>query len=130
MVARTRARGAQNGDEMADDKQGTRDFCDVLTDIDDGVFHADLGRAFRALVKGVQDTNKAGALTISIGMKTESGRVVVLTPKVTTKVPQRASNPTRFYVDESGNATRNDPKQVTMTIVSPTPIRPSGKAGA
>lgn len=102
----------------------TRDFQDVLTDLDDGEVHRQLTELWPQVVRAVRETNKVGAMTLTLTAKLERGTMVVVVPKVTTKMPAPATGPTLFYTDEEGNLTRNDPKQQTLKVV--TQIKPQG----
>jgi hypothetical protein len=101
----------------------TRDFQDVLTDLDEGRVHEQLTALWPAVVKAVRETNKVGSLTLTLTAKLERGTMVVVVPTVATKMPAPATGPTLFYTDEEGNLTRDDPKQIPLKVVAPTPIR-------
>lgn len=100
----------------------TRDFQDILTDLDDGRVHEQLGELWRKVVQAVKETNKPAELTLKLTAKLERGTMVVVVPKVSSKLPAPATSPTLFYTDDEGNVHRNDPKQQTLKIV--TPIKP------
>lgn len=101
----------------------TRDFQDVLTDLDDGRVHEQLTELWPQVVRAVRETNKPGALTLTLALKYDRGAMIVVTPKVTTKMPAPSTSPTLFYADDEGNLTRNDPKQIPLKVLNPpTPI--------
>jgi hypothetical protein len=95
-----------------------RDFQDVLTDLDDGKVHEQLTKLWPEVVRAVRETNKAGTITLQLTAKLERGTMVVVVPKVTTKLPAPATSPTLFYTDEEGNVHRNDPKQLPLKNVT------------
>jgi hypothetical protein len=101
-------------------------FQDILTDLDDGKLHEQLTELWPQVVKAVRETNKPGALTVTLHAKLDRGQMVIVNPKVVTKMPAPATGPTIFYSDEEGNTTRNDPKQQVLRNVTPLP----GKGGA
>lgn len=96
----------------------TRDFQDVLTDLDDGRVHEQLTKIWPEVVRAVRETNKPGSLTLTLHAKVERGTMVVVVPKVTTKLPAPGVSPTLFYTDEEGNVHRNDPKQLPLKNVT------------
>lgn len=105
---------------MNDDKSSIKrqDFQDVLTDLDEGRLHEQLTALWPAVVKAVRENNKPGSLTLTLTATNDTGRMVVVASKVTTKLPAPATQPTIFYTDEEGNISRHDPKQQTLKVVN------------
>lgn len=95
------------------------DFQDLLTDIDDGKLHTQLTELWPRVVKAVRETNKPGSLTITLNAKLDRGTMVVVTPKVSTKMPAPATGASIFYSDEEGNLSKHDPKQLPLKNVTP-----------
>lgn len=104
-------------DEKKTPKPKRRDFQDVLTDLDNGQFHEQLSELWPKLVKAVLETHKAGTLTISLSVSTDSDRTVLVKPKVSTKVPTKSTHESVFFTDEEGGTHRHDPRQQTLTVV-------------
>lgn len=111
---------------MADEKTPkSRDFQDVLTDIDSGRLHEQLTALWPEVVKASRDTNKPASLTLTLTVTPGSGPMVSVSPKVSTKRPAPAASAQLFYTDDFGNATKDDPRQQKLKVVEPTPIKRS-----
>lgn len=105
---------------MADEKSPKarrRDFQDVLTDIDEGRFHEQLTEVWPRVVKACLETRKAGSLTITLAVETDSDRTVLVKPKCSTKMPTKGAHASIFFTDEEGGTHKNDPKQQTFKVV-------------
>lgn len=105
---------------MADEKTSKpkrRDFQDVLTDLDNGDFHAQLTELLPRVVKAVLETHKAGSITITLGITTDSDRTVLVKPKVSTKMPTKSTHETVLFSDEEGGVHRHDPRQQAFKVV-------------
>lgn len=108
-----------------------RPFAEMLTILDRGAAHDEASRSLHDLIAAVVDLGRKGSLTIAIevsplkGMKDQ----VVLTAQVTTKMPKADATSQMFFVDQSGNLTRSDPRQPQiegLTIVETRPNRVVG----
>lgn len=101
----------------------SRDFQDVLTDIDEGRLHAQLTNQLAELVRACVATKKSGALTLTMNVK-EEGNVMVVGGSVKLKLPQPAAGASVFYATEDGDLRRDNPRQPVLRNVhmSPTPI--------
>jgi hypothetical protein len=103
-----------------------RDFALVVMEIGKGRLHARLSEQLAAITAAVVETGKKGELTLKIEVKPPSKNaepgVLNVTGTSTAKVPESDSNsPTSvFFADESGNLTRNDPRQMTLPFREPT----------
>lgn len=108
-----------------------RDFQDILTDLEEGQFHADLTTSFPELIRKVQEANLVGTLTITLKVKPR-GRQVDIIPSFTAKAPTRKTDPSVFFVDDEGTVTRSDPKQLPLRMAAkpPTKLRVAGSPGA
>lgn len=97
---------------------GKRDFTDFLSDVENGQFHTDLTTALPELMRKVRETGLVGDLTIKLRVKPR-GRQVDIIPSFTVKAPVRKPDPSVFFVDDDGNPSLNDPKQLPLKVVSP-----------
>lgn len=88
-------------------------FHELVEELDDGDLTKRLGEEVQAVVRSVRRTKLAGEITLRLSFKPD-GRTVVVTPKVSTKIPTEQSNTTTFFDLEDGNLTRSDPKQLPL----------------
>lgn len=95
-----------------------RDFQDFLSDVENGQFHSDLTTALPELMRKVRETGLVGDLTIKLRVKPR-GRQVDIIPSFTVKAPVRKPDPSVFFVDDDGNPSLNDPKQLALKVVTP-----------
>ena len=100
-----------------------RDFCDVLTDLDDGAVHQQATDELGSLIRAALDTNKGGSMTITLTAKPDRKGMVCVTSKIATRLPAPSTNATMFFTDDVGNVHRNDPRQLPLKAVAPTPIK-------
>lgn len=96
----------------------------MLQEIDDGRLHEQLTELWPSVVKKVIETNKPATLTLTLSVSSDGGRMVIVAPKVTTKMPTKTASAALFYTDEDGATYRNDPKQMPLKNV--TPIKSGG----
>lgn len=96
-----------------------RDFQDILTDLDDGKVHQQLGEQLATLVRAVVATAKQGKLVLDLTIKPDGSRTFLAVAKVKTTLPQGATDATRFYATDEGTLTRSDPKQLPLKHVGP-----------
>jgi len=103
-------------DEVRADEQsrvaGTKPFGTFLQEQRGGGLTTELGRELAKVVKGVIDHGKKGVLTLEISVA--PGKVdstLVITDKVTPKVPQADRPAALFFADDDGNLSRRDPRQ-------------------
>lgn len=76
---------------------------------------------------GVEETGKAGTLTIKIDVK-KTGAALALHSVVTTKIPEPKAQPDVLWSTVEGNLTQQNPKQQSLELRSvdegnPEPIR-------
>lgn len=105
-----------------ENRDDPRDFALILMEIGKGRLHARLSDQLAAVAAGVAETGKKGTVTLKIEVKppsknAESG-VLSVTGISTATVPESDStSPTSiFFVGDSGNLTRNDPKQLMLPM--------------
>lgn len=92
-----------------------RPFADFLREIDRGALHEELSEKLHDLVTAVEDTDKGGTITLTIGVKpVEKGSAndaLLVGGKVAVKKPEVARKPSIFF-SNGGNLQRNDPNQM------------------
>ena len=88
-----------------------RPFKDVLIELGEGSTHSELSDAFWELLQRVQDTGKAGSLTLQIAISPNGAGRIDVKDEVKLKLPEFNRPQTVFFVDNSGNASRRDPNQ-------------------
>ncbi len=90
-----------------------RPFTDVLRDIRRGRVVNHLTDELARVIQGVLDTDKPGALTLTLTIKPQGkgDNAVVMTAKTTAKVPQPALPDALFFADLDGGLHRDDPTQ-------------------
>ena len=99
----------QTGEVIADPP--IRPFSAVLHELGEGSTESELGEAFWDLLQRVQDTGKAGSVTLTIKVAGDGrGRVQVL-DEVKLRLPEYNRPQTSFFIDKHGNASRRDPNQ-------------------
>ena len=102
-----------------------RPFNEWLRDQRTGALNVELGEGLNKLVEAVETTGKAGTLTLKLTVKPagkDTAGAMVVSDLVTLKSPE--SHPEFFYfVDEDGNLTRSNPRQLPMTGLLEVPER-------
>lgn len=76
-----------------------------------------LNQADRQLAKVIEamaDTGGDGSLTITIPLKFNKAGQIEVTPKVTSKVPQKAIGTGIYFADDDGRLSRRDPNQMDI----------------
>lgn len=92
-----------------------RPITTTLAELQGGVFLEECSQRFADLVRNVDETGKAGKLTITLDLKKTSGAISV-TPKVTDKTPEPAPDSDLFYATVEGNLTRDNPNQRKLDL--------------
>lgn len=96
-------------------------FHELVEELDDGDLTRQLGEQVQTVVKAVRRTKLPGTISLVLSFKSD-GRTMVVTPKVTTRIPAEKSNATTFYDLENGDLDRNDPKQLPLRTVGKVPL--------
>ena len=93
-----------------------RPFTDVIRDIRKGRVVDAATDQLGEVVRGVLDTNKAGELTIKLSIKPQGkgDNAVIVSAKVSAKVPQADLPDALFFADLDGDLLRDDPTQQRM----------------
>lgn len=80
-----------------------------------GDFNIKAGELFAAVLRGVEDTGKAGKLTITLDVKQQNGAVSVLA-KVTDKTPEALPDADLYWTTPDGNLTLRNPAQRDLDL--------------
>lgn len=87
----------------------------TLAALQGGLFVDTCSELFAQLVRSVDETGKAGKLTITLDLKKVHGAISV-TPKVTDKTPEPAPEAELFYATVEGNLSRDNPAQQKLDL--------------
>lgn len=93
-----------------------RPFADFLLDHRQGRTHTDLSEALVELVEAVQETGKKGSLSLTLTVKPEGSRQVLVTDKVAVKAPEGERDASFFFIDDDANLTRDNPTQPHLPL--------------
>ena len=88
---------------------------DTLRLFRQGVFIEECSELFATVIRGVEETGKAGKLTITLEVKKVSGAIGVLA-KVTDKTPEKAPDAELFYATVEGNLSVDNPNQRKLDL--------------
>ncbi|ARF62860.1 hypothetical protein B1H20_16790 [Streptomyces violaceoruber] len=113
-------------------EQVVRPFAAFLQEQSGGQLHDELSTRLHELIEAVRETGKAGAIALKIDVKPiagTDGRTVTVTDTVTSKVPKTERPKSIFFVDDTGNLSRTDPRQPVITGLrevesAPAPTQP------
>ena len=94
-----------------------------------GVLREDLTDAFFAVMDGVNQTGKAGSITLKIALKSSEEHVgaTIATADVKKTVPKEKPDKAFFFMD-NGIITEDDPKQKRLPLVGDKSRKPKAKA--
>ncbi|MEY2686851.1 MAG: hypothetical protein RL375_1049 [Pseudomonadota bacterium] len=92
-----------------------RPITDTLRLLHGGLFLDTCSDLMAEVVRSVEDTGKAGKLTITLDVKKVSGAISVLA-KATNKAPERAPDPDLFYATVEGNLSIDNPRQTKLDL--------------
>lgn len=95
-----------------------RPFTDILRELGDGTTLSELSEGFWDLIQRVQDTAKAGKLTLTIHVAFNGKGQLETKDEVSLKLPEYNRPATRFFIDNQGNATRRDPAQPELPSIT------------
>jgi hypothetical protein len=93
---------------------GVRSILDVLRDQRYGELHDELSNAMNELVKSVENTQKAGSLTLTLKIKPSTAGALELSDEIKLKKPELPKGASLFFATPEGNLTRNDPRQQAL----------------
>lgn len=95
-----------------------RPFAEFLVEQRTGAAHAEISEAFNDLVAAVQQYRKSGELTLKIVVKPADGggSTVLVSDKVSLKLPEGDRPVALFFIDGDSNLTRRDPNQPSLPL--------------
>lgn len=88
---------------------------DTLRMLQGGAFNAEAGDMLAKLVQAVDETGKAGKLTITIDIK-KSGAAVSVLARATDKTPEELADPDLFWPTPEGNLSLQNPNQRNLDL--------------
>lgn len=94
----------------------TQAFVETLGAINNGDFLGDLDSELVALVKAVQETRKAGKLTVTFNIKPTARDVATIAADFSSKKPEEGRPETTFFMTPDGRLQREDPKQAKLPL--------------
>lgn len=92
-----------------------RPITDTLRKLQGGVFIDECSDKLAAIVKAVDETGKAGKLSITIDVK-KTGAAVSVLAKVADKTPERTPDPDMFWPTVEGNLSEQNPNQRNLDL--------------
>ncbi len=92
-----------------------RPITDTLRLLQGGVFLDVCSEQLADLVKSVEDTGKAGKLTITLDLKKSAGAMAI-TAKVTNKTPERTPDADLLWATVEGNLSLDNPNQQKLDL--------------
>ena len=93
-----------------------RPITDTLRLLDEGAFLDRCSEQLAKLVRGVEETGKAGKLVISLEVKRGTKGAMLIRPESTVKVPETKLEPTMLWATPEGNLTLDNPKQQKLDL--------------
>ena len=96
--------------EVTDDPE-IRPFGQILAELGEGSTVIELSEAMWDLIQRVQDTGKAGSVSLTINVALNGVGRVEVRDEVRVKLPEYARPTTSFFIDKHGNASRRNPDQ-------------------
>lgn len=107
-----------------------RPITDILREMRRGRIVEDMTDALAEVVKAVDETDKAGALTIKITVKPskDGGWEKTLSTAISTSIPRKDSPDAVFFSNADGDLVREDPDQRALFADSERPERPRAVA--
>jgi len=103
----------------------TAEFAAFLVQHLAGRSHEEVSAEFHQLLSAVNEHGKKGSLTLTVTVEPPKGHIdgapVVISVDSTLKAPKASAPPSLYFVDDDGNATRNDPRQTAAFDVRDLP---------
>lgn len=91
-----------------------RPFDQILRELGEGQTLIEISEAFFDVIQRVQETSKAGSVTLTLHVGFDGQGRLVVKDEVKQKLPEFNRPETRFFVDKQGNASRRDPNQPVL----------------
>ncbi len=90
----------------------------LLTQLNGGGFMAEASDRLTELVQAINETGKAGSITLQIGIKPTQGKAsaLVFVSKITAKIPAIHPDATLMFTDEDGELHTEDPRQLKLDL--------------
>ena len=103
---------------MSPEKAATdpRPFTQFLLEQRRGGLHEDLSEALAETVAAVIEHGKQGTVQVTLKIKPAGDAMVQIFDTLKVSAPEGDKAPSIFYVDEAGNVSRSDPRQVEMPL--------------
>lgn len=89
-------------------------FTETLTALRKGQCLIEADEALRQLAKACMETGKKGTLTLTLTLKPGDEESVTVLDDVSPKLPKPDTRGSNLFVDEDGNLSRNNPRQLEM----------------
>ena len=90
-----------------------------------GRSHEEISQEFHKLLAAVNEHGKKGSLTITVTAEPPKGHIdgapVAISVDSVLKAPKASTPPSLYFVDDDGNASRNDPRQLASFDVRDLP---------
>lgn len=87
----------------------------VLQELNRGRSHRELSDELARLTQAVRDTGRPGSVTLTITVKpSKADGAFEIADKISSKIPAFDRPASLFFADESGNLTREDPRQIAI----------------
>ena len=88
-----------------------RPFDEFIRELAEGATNSELSDGLWDLLQRVQDTGKAGTLSLSIAVGFDGKGRIQVKDEVKVRLPEFGRPTTAFFIDNTGNASRRDPNQ-------------------
>lgn len=93
-----------------------RPIVDTLRLLDEGAFLDRCSEQLAALVRGVEETGKAGRLQITLEVKRGTKGAMLIRPDSAVKVPEAKLEPTMLWATPEGALTVDNPRQQKLDL--------------
>ena len=94
----------------------SRPITDTLRLLDGGAFLNRSSDELAALVRRVDETGKAGKLTMTLEVKRVTGGAISIVPSVVARVPEPKPDATVLWATVEGNLTQDNPRQQRLEL--------------
>lgn len=99
------------------ESSGRRPFAAFVQEQRNGGLHGELSDALAELVSAVQETQKAGTVSLTVKVApNKDGVTVTVTDKIAKKIPEGDRGAAIFFVMGDGNLVRRDPRQIELPL--------------
>ena len=104
-----------------------RPFSDFLREHGAGRTHDELSEALHDLIRKVKDTGKKGSVSLAIVVEPvkKDDRLVIVSDKITLRMPEHDRPSAMWFTDRNGNLTRSDPDQLVFESLREVPPPPN-----